>query len=125
MGGNVGVQSSAIVVQGLANQSIDLSNILGRLVKEIGVALVNGAVCALLLLAFNLLFSDTLALSYTVSLALFCVIMIAGLFGTFIPIALNRFNVDPALATGPFITTLNDILGLFIYFWIGQFMYAL
>ena len=125
MGGNVGVQSSAIVVQGLANQSIDLSNILGRLVKEIGVALVNGAVCALLLLAFSLLFSDTLALSYTVSLALFCVIMIAGLFGTFIPIALNRFNVDPALATGPFITTLNDILGLFIYFWIGQFMYAL
>ncbi len=125
MGGNVGVQSSAIVVQGLANQSIDLSNILGRLVKEIGVALVNGAVCALLLLAFNLLFSDTLALSYTVSLALFCVIIIAGLFGTFIPIALNRFNVDPALATGPFITTLNDILGLFIYFWIGQFMYAL
>lgn len=125
MGGNVGVQSSAIVVQGLANQSIDLSNILGRLVKEIGVALVNGAVCALLLLAFNLLFSDTLALSYTVSLALFCVIIIAGLFGTFIPIALNRFKVDPALATGPFITTLNDILGLFIYFWIGQLMYAL
>jgi magnesium transporter len=125
MGGNVGVQSSAIVVQGLANQSIDLSNIVGRLLKEMGVALVNGTVCAILLLAFNLVFSDTLALSYTVSIALFCVIMIAGLFGTFIPIALNRFKVDPALATGPFITTLNDILGLFIYFWIGQLMYGL
>ena len=87
--------------------------------------LLNGAICALLLLGFNMLISDSLALSYTVSIALFAVIIFAGLFGTFIPLVLDKFKVDPALATGPFITTMNDIVGLFIYFWVGQMMYGI
>jgi len=125
MGGNVGVQSSAIVVQGLANNTVDLSNIIQRLLKEVGVALLNGLVCAVLLLGFNMLTSTGMALSYTVSLSLFCVIINAGILGTFIPLMLNRFKIDPALATGPFITTMNDLLGLFIYFFIVQLMYGI
>ena len=125
MGGNVGVQSSAIVVQGLANNTVEVGNIFQRLIKEMGVALLNGLVCSLILLAFNLITSTSPALSYTVSISLFCVIMNAGILGTFIPLTLNRFNVDPALATGPFITTMNDLLGLFIYFYIGQLMYGI
>ena len=125
MGGNVGVQSSAIVVQGLANNTVDVRNIFQRLIKEMGVALLNGLVCSLILLAFNLITHTSPALSYTVSISLFCVIVNAGVLGTFIPLTLNRFKVDPALATGPFITTMNDLLGLFIYFYIGQLMYGL
>jgi len=123
MGGNVGVQSSAIVVQGLANKSIEMSTMAGRLIKELGVGLVNGVICGGLMLAFNLIFSDTLALSYTVSIALLSVIIFAGLFGTFIPLVLDKFKIDPALATGPFITTMNDIIGLIIYFYVGMLMY--
>lgn len=125
MGGNVGVQSSAIVVQGLANKSLVAHDLLPRLLKELGVALLNGGVCAILLLGFNILFSTSMELSYTVSIALFSVIIFAGLFGTFIPLALDKFKIDPALATGPFITTMNDIVGLFIYFWVGQMMYGI
>ncbi len=125
MGGNVGVQSSAIVVQGLANKSLIAHDIFKRLLKEFGVALVNGTVCAVLLLGFNLMFATSMELSYTVSIALFSVIIFAGLFGTFIPLALDKFKIDPALATGPFITTMNDIVGLFIYFWVGQMMYGI
>ena len=125
MGGNVGVQSSAIIVQGLANKTVKSQSLLGRLVKEFGVALLNGTICALLLLGFNLLVSDSMALSYTVSIALFAVIIFAGLFGTFIPLVLDRFKIDPALATGPFITTMNDIVGLFIYFLVGQMLYGM
>jgi magnesium transporter len=125
MGGNVGVQSSAIIVQGLANNTVEVGNILQRLFKEMGVALLNGVVCAVILLGFNLVTNTDPALSYTVSISLFCVIMNAGVLGTFIPLTLHKFKVDPALATGPFITTMNDLLGLFIYFFIGQLMYGL
>lgn len=124
MGGNVGVQSSAIVVQGLANMSMDSTGMVARLLKELGVALLNGAICALLLLGFNVLVSDSMALSYTVSIALFSVIIFAALFGTFTPLVLDKVKVDPALATGPFITTMNDIVGLFIYFIVGGWMYG-
>ena len=124
MGGNVGVQSSAIVVQGLANNSIGMDGILPKLLKEFSVALINALVCAAIVLVYNLIFSDSLALSYTVSLALMAVIIFAALFGTFIPLALQKYEIDPALATGPFITTVNDILGLFIYFSIGRLMYG-
>ncbi|MGD1845842.1 MAG: magnesium transporter, partial [Salibacteraceae bacterium] len=123
MGGNVGVQSSAIIVQGLANNTLGLEGMFSKLAKEFGVALLNGLVCSILILGYNLLFSDSLNLSLTVSIALLSVIIVAGLFGTFVPLALDRYKIDPALATGPFITTMNDILGLFIYFWIGRLMY--
>ena len=123
MGGNVGVQSSAIIVQGLANNSLGLSGIWSKLRKEFGVALLNGMVLSILIFAYNYFFQDPLALAYTVSLALFCVILVAALFGTFVPLLLDKYDIDAALATGPFITTVNDVLGLFIYFLIGHLLY--
>ena len=123
MGGNVGIQSSAIVVQGLANNTIDYKRIFPRLLKEFGVALINGLVCATIILVYNLLTSDSLALSFTVGLSLLSVILFASIFGTFIPLALHRNKIDPAIATGPFITTTNDILGIVIYFTIGHLIY--
>ncbi|MBL4652188.1 MAG: magnesium transporter [Flavobacteriales bacterium] len=123
MGGNVGVQSSAIIVQGLANNSLGFTGITSRLYKEFLVGLLNGLICSALILMYNMVFSDSMELSYTVSAALLVVIIFAALFGTFIPLILDKYKIDPALATGPFITTLNDILGLFIYFYIGSLMY--
>lgn len=120
MGGNVGVQSAAIVVQGLANDSLKMENIFQKLVKELGVGILNGIICSTIILgaAFSLGYGS--ALSLTVSISLFAVIVFAAVFGTFIPLTLEKYKIDPALATGPFITTVNDVLGLFIYFMIGQ-----
>ncbi len=123
MGGNVGIQSSAIVVQGLANNTIDYKRIFPRLMKEFGVALINGFVCATIILVYNLFVSDSLSLSFTVGLSLLSVILFASIFGTFIPLVLHRNKIDPAIATGPFITTTNDILGIVIYFTIGHMIY--
>lgn len=121
MGGNVGVQSSAIVVQGLANNSLKNLRLFKRLGKELMVALVNGAVCATVILLFNMiLFRDEMALSITVSVSLIAVILFAASFGTLTPLVLDKYKIDPALATGPFITTVNDVLGLLFYFLIGQ-----
>lgn len=125
MGGNVGVQSSAIVVQGLANKTIGTGSILQKLTKELLVALVNGLICGLVILAYSVLFMDSLALSYTVGVALFSVVIIAALFGTLVPLVLDKVNIDPALATGPFITTMNDIIGLSVYFIYAKFFFGL
>lgn len=123
--GNVGVQSSSIVVQGLANQTIQISKTFRRLLKEFSVACLNGLTLAGLMLTYNLLVKSSLALTFTVSAALFSVILFASLFGTMVPLLLDKFKVDPALATGPFITTSNDLMGLMIYFSIGRVFYAL
>ena len=120
MGGNVGVQSAAIVVQSLANKSIDIKNISEKLTKELGVGLLNGLICGCLVFLFTYILGYNLLLGLTVSLSLIIVIIFAALFGTFIPLTLQKYNVDPAVATGPFITTISDILGLLIYFLIGQ-----
>lgn len=120
MGGNVGVQSSAIVVQSIANNSFNES-IISKLSKELGVGLLNGLMCSLILLAFNLFFNQDLNISYAVSASLFMVITLAAVFGAWVPLLLHRFKIDPALATGPFITTSNDIIGLFLYFSICQY----
>ncbi|MAX68945.1 MAG: magnesium transporter [Flavobacteriales bacterium] len=120
MGGNVGVQSAAIVVQGLANESIKINTILSKLIKELGVALLNGIVCSAIIFGATFALNYRIDLSLTVSLSLFSVIVFAALFGTFVPLTLDKYKIDPALATGPFITTVNDILGLVIYFLIGQ-----
>ena len=120
MGGNVGVQSAAIVVQGLANESIKINTILGKLTKELGVALLNGLICSLIIFGATILLQYSILLCITVSISLFSVIVFAALFGTFVPLTLEKYKIDPALATGPFITTINDILGLYIYFLIGQ-----
>lgn len=124
MGGNVGVQSSAIVVQGLANNTLGMGGWWQKFSKELSVAVVNGFICSLLIFGYNIFFTEPSTLAYTVSLALFAVILFAALFGTFVPLMLNRYKIDPALATGPFITTVNDVLGLFIYFAIGHILYA-
>lgn len=123
MGGNAGVQSSAIIVQSLAGGGIT-GNVLPRLGKELGVALISGISCASLLLGYSLLFTDSFSLSMTVGISLLTVIILASVLGTFIPLMLHRFKVDPALATGPFITTSNDIIGLFVYFSIGRLLYG-
>ena len=119
MGGNVGVQSSAIVVQALASDRKD-QTMLKKLSKELTVGLVNGSILAAVMLGAGFLLSFNHLVTFTVSISLLVVIIFASLFGTFVPLMLNRFKVDPALATGPFITTANDVIGLVIYFQIGR-----
>jgi len=120
MAGNVGVQSSAIIVQGLANDSLK-GSLFKRLMKEIAQGLLNGFVLAALLMSAGMLFLGfPLDLGITVALSLVSVIIIASIIGTFIPIVLDEWGIDPALATGPFITTSNDILGILIYFSIAK-----
>lgn len=120
MAGNVGVQSSAIIVQGLANQSIS-GSIFNRLLKEISLSLLNGTILAtILFVGSHFLLGVESKIGFIVTIALISVIIIASLIGTFIPLILNKFGIDPALATGPFITTSNDICGILIYFSIAK-----
>jgi len=120
MAGNVGVQSSAIIVQGLANNTLS-GSLWNRLIKEVMLTLLNGSILAGLLIAgSHFLLGQGYDLALTVSVSLITVIIIASLLGTFIPILLNKFGIDPALATGPFITTSNDICGILIYFTIAK-----
>lgn len=119
-GGNAGVQSSAIVVQGLASGDLDLQSTSRKLFKEFKVGLINGLVCSSIIFIYNLIFSDDFALTITVSVALFSVLVFATVFGAFIPLLLNKFKIDPAIATGPFITTSNDIIGLLVYMMIAS-----
>jgi magnesium transporter len=122
MAGNVGVQSSAIIVQGLANNSLS-GSLWRRLIKEVSLTLLNGTILAILLvLGSHFLLGEGFNLALTVSISLISVIVIASLIGTFIPILLDKIGIDPALATGPFITTSNDICGILIYFSIAKVM---
>jgi magnesium transporter len=123
MGGNVGVQSSSIIVQALASNSMGFESIGRKLFKELGVATLNGIVLSMVIFGYNFIFSDSFALTITVSTALFSVIIFASMFGTFVPLILRKLKIDPALATGPFITTVNDIMGLFIYLMIGKIFF--
>lgn len=119
MAGNVGVQSSAIVVQGLANDIIK-GSLWNRLFKEIGLSLINGLVLSALILVFGQIMQYEFNFSLAVAISLITVIIIASLIGTFVPIILDKKGIDPALATGPFITTSNDIFGIFIFFYIAK-----
>ncbi|MBO0331222.1 magnesium transporter [[Muricauda] lutisoli] len=119
MAGNVGVQSSAIVVQGLANDDLK-GSVRNHLLKEMLLALLNGFILAILLLIFTWIWKDAFSTALAISLSLVVVIVVAGLIGTFIPLFLHKRNIDPAIATGPFITTSNDIFGILIYFWIAK-----
>lgn len=125
MAGNVGVQSSSIVVQSIASGVKDLETPVRKLLKEVSVALFTASIFAVLIFIFNYFDSGDLALTYSVSISLFFVILFASLFGTVIPLILNRFKIDPALATGPFITTMNDILGLMMYLMISGIFFDL
>ncbi len=122
MAGNIGVQSSSIIVQGLANNTISNDSVWSKLAKELTVALINGLVCSALLLGYGLLVGKSNGIMSTVSVALFAVILLAAIIGTIVPLILDKLKIDPALATGPFITTSNDLLGLFLYFVIGKML---
>ncbi len=106
------------------DNSLGLESTGRKLMKELLVASLNGLICSSLVFAYNLITNDTFALTITVSVSLMVVIVFASLFGTFLPLTLNRLKIDPALATGPFITTTNDVLGLFIYFGIGKYLFS-
>ena len=121
MGGNVGIQSSALIVQGIANQSLS-GSILSKLFKEFGVGIVNGLLCGILLFVVNIIDDKSLEYSFAISISLLSVIIFAAVFGTWIPLFFHKIKIDPALATGPFITTANDIFGLFLYFYICKIL---
>lgn len=122
MAGNVGVQSSAIVLQGLANGSLR-GSLLNRLLKEVLLSLLNGFVLAgLLVLGGVFLLNLDFDFGLTVAISLISVIVTASLIGTFVPIILDKQGIDPAMATGPFITTSNDICGILIYFTIAKWI---
>ena len=127
-GGNVGTQSSAIVVQGLANGSLDIRHVSKHLFKEAGTALINALVISLLLFAYNWFFpaddnpEKAYVITAAVTISLFLVIMFASLFGTIVPLMLERLKIDPAIATGPFVTVTNDIVGISIYMAISSWL---
>ena len=115
-GGNVGIQSSAIIVQGLANGSLELKDSGKQILKELGVGLINALIIALVVFGYAVIFhSASISVPISVALSVFSVVIFASIFGTFVPLTLERFNIDPALATGPFITITNDIVGVVIY----------
>ena len=115
-GGNVGIQSSAIVVQGLANGSLDLRHASRQLGKELGVGIINALTISLLVFVYNCFrLEPTNVTTIAVSLSLFSVVIFASVFGTFVPLTLEKLKIDPALATGPFISISNDIIGMLIY----------
>lgn len=123
-GGNVGIQSSTLVVQTLANSSLFLQSAWQRFVKGLLVALINGLVIGLAVFVINFFLLDTLELALVVSAALFAVVLLASFMGTVTPLALNRLGINPAVASGPFITTANDLLGLAVYFLIARVLLA-
>ena len=119
MAGNVGVQSSAIIVQGLANDNIK-GSMWKRLLKEVSLSLLNGVILAILVIIFGMIQNYDTKISITLALSLIVVIIFAALIGTFVPLILDKKGIDPAVATGPFITTSNDIFGIFIFFFIAK-----
>ena len=115
-GGNVGIQSSAIIVQGLANNSLDAKDTFKQITKESVVALINATIISLLVYIYNFVrFGATATVTYSVSISLFAVVMFASIFGTLVPMTLEKLKVDPAIATGPFIAITNDIIGMMLY----------
>ena len=119
MAGNVGVQSSAIVVQGLANDVIK-DSLISRLFKEISLTILNGIILGGFIILFGLIIEQPIDMSITISVSMILVIIVAALIGTSVPIILNRLGIDPAIATGPFITTGNDIIGILLFFYIAK-----
>ena len=122
-GGNVGTQSSALVVQGLANSSLDAQNTWKQIVKESVVALINASIISMLVYVYNFVrYGANATVSYSVSISLFAVVMFASIFGTLVPMTLEKLKIDPAIATGPFISITNDIIGMLLYMGITEFL---
>ena len=125
MAGNIGVQSAAIVVQDIASNNLK-DKWVNKFIKELSVSAFNGLICGIIIFIFcylNYGLNET-KFSISLSISLVVVMIYAAIFGTFIPLLLNKFKIDPALATGPFITTMNDVIGLLIYFVISEYMFA-
>ncbi len=119
-GGNVGVQASAIVVQGLANGSLEIKEFSRQIAKEIGIGLLNATILSGVIFTYNIfMLPDNFAVTMSVAVSMFCVVMFASILGTIIPLSLEKLHINPALATGPFIQISNDIVGLIIYVWIS------
>lgn len=115
-GGNVGTQSSALVVQGLANKSLNTSNIMRQVWKESLVALINASIISLVVFIYNFLVFGFLApVTFAVPISLFALVIVATLWGTLLPLVFKKINIDPAIATGPFIQITNDLFGISIY----------
>lgn len=120
-GGNVGIQSSSIVVQGLASGSSYDDDVVGRIWKSFLVSIVNGIAISSLVFTFNIFFMD-MDIAMVVSFSLFCVVLLSSFTGTITPYILNRMEINPALASGPFITTFNDLLGIAVYFGVAKLL---
>ncbi|MGV3638865.1 MAG: magnesium transporter [Adhaeribacter sp.] len=121
-GGNVGIQSSSLIIQTLASNAIIFDNLTQRIIKVLLVAIVNALVISSLVMGFNLMFDLDTRLSVVVSIALFSVVMLSSLMGTITPMILDRVGINPAVAAGPFITTANDLLGLGVYFLVAHLL---
>ena len=125
-GGNVGVQASAIVVQGLANGRLDMKDAWKQMRREVLVALLNAVVISSVVLVYVLCTQPHMyAVSFAVAASLFCVVIFATVFGTFVPLTLEKMKINPALATGPFIQIMNDVVGLLIYVGMSTWMLSL
>ena len=125
MAGNIGVQSAAIVVQDIASNNLK-DKWVNKFIKELSVSAFNGLICGIIIFIFcylNYGLNET-KFSISLSISLVVVMIYAAIFGTFIPLLLNKFRIDPALATGPFITTMNDVIGLLIYFIISEYIFT-
>ena len=123
-GGNVGIQSSSIVVQGLASYNAFEDSLLKKMTKVLFVAVVNGIILALIVFGIVIFFTSDQAMAGTVAIALFSVVLLASFMGTVTPLILDRIGINPAMASGPFITTANDLLGLTVYFLVAHFLYG-
>ncbi|GMT49516.1 MAG: hypothetical protein IEMM0008_1055 [bacterium] len=120
MGGNIGIQSSTIVVRSLATGQTGFA--FKHLFKEIKIAFLNGLICSIIFFVIAYFWQNS-ALGYLLGLSLFLVMVFAATVGAIVPLILKKLNIDPAIATGPFITISNDLIGLSIYFTMATFMF--
>jgi len=123
--GNVGIQSSSIIVQAIANNTLGKQGFWAKIIKEFGVSLFNAISLALIILTYSTFFVDSKVITFGVALSIFVVVVFASIFGIIVPMALNRLKIDPAIATGPFITIVNDITGMTIYLSIIRLLYSI
>ncbi len=125
MGGNIGIQSSTITIRGLATGNIDLKHVRGVIYKEIRQALIMGVVCGLVVGVAAYLFDSNPVLGLVLTVAMFVAILVAAIIGVMVPLLFEKINIDPAIASGPFITTANDITGVLIYFLMATWLFNL
>ena len=117
------MQASAIVVQGLANGRLDLTESWAQMRRGVMVALLNAVVISGLIFLYNfIMLPGDYAVTLAVATSLFCVVIFASIFGTLVPLTLEKLKINPALATGPFIQITNDVVGLLIYVGLSTWM---